>query len=133
MSKLQMIFFGYLDSCTDRAGLDYQDNNWRAEYFHKPGLIGIFASEHKAPGKMFAHFFPYDPDSPFQKRLRTSVGDLTIDGDIYTMTTKNSIYTFIRDDLALSETEKAVLFANSYLNSNTLTPDPDSGKDGSPN
>ena len=133
MSKLQRIFFGYLDSCTDRDGLEYQDNNWRAEYFHKPGLIGIFASEHKAPGKLYAHFFPYEPDSPFQKRLRTSVGDLTIGGDIYTMTTKNSIYSFIRDDLALSETEKAVLFANSYLNPNTLTPDTDSGKDGSLN
>ena len=61
------------------------------------------------------------------------MGDLTIGGDIYTMTTKNSIYSFIRDDLALSETEKAVLFANSYLNPNTLTPDTDSGKDGSLN
>ena len=129
MSKLQRIFFGYLDSCTDRDGLEYQDNNWRAEYFHKPGLIGIFASEHKAPGKLFAHFFPYNNDSPFQKRLRTSVGDLTIDGDIYIMTTKNSIYSFIRDDLALSETEKAVLFANSYLNPNVITCYTDSGQE----
>ena len=129
MSKLQRIFFGYLDSCTDRDGLEYQDNNWRAEYFHKPGLIGIFASEHKAPGKLFAYFFPYEPDLPFQKRLRTSVGDLTIDGDIYTMTTKNSIYSFSSDDLALSETEKAVLFANSYLNPNVITCYTDSGQE----
>jgi hypothetical protein len=133
MSKLEILIIGYLDLCADKNGTEYPERDWRAEYLHKPGLIGIFASEHKAPGKRFAHFYPYEPDSPFQKRLRTSVGDLTIGGDIYTMTTKNSIYSFIRDDLALSETEKAVLFANSYLNPNTLTPDPDSGKDGSPN
>ena len=129
MSKLQRIFFGYLDSCTDRDGLEYQDNNWRAEYFHKPGLIGIFASEHKAPGKLFASCFPSDPDMTFQKLLRTSVGDLTIDCDIYTMTTKNSIYSFSSDDLALSETEKAVLFANSYLNPNVITCYTDSGQE----
>jgi hypothetical protein len=57
------------------------------------------------------------------------VGDLTIDEDGYnmTITTKNSIYSFTRDDMALSEVEKVVLFENSYLNTNTLTCYTDSG------
>jgi len=129
MSKLEILIIGYLDLCADKNGTEYPERDWRAEYLHKPGLIGIFASEHKAPGKRFAHFYPYEPDSPFQKRLRTSVGDLTIDDDGYnmTITTKNSIYSFTRDDMALSEVEKVVLFENSYLNTNTLTCYTDSG------
>ena len=70
MSKLEILIIGYLDLCADKNGTEYPESDWRAEYLHKPGLIGIFASEHKAPGKMFAHFFPYDPDSPFHALLR---------------------------------------------------------------
>ena len=74
-----------------------QDNEawkWRKEYENFSGVICVYQSQRKKPGK---HFIIIVNDE--LSYLRTSVGDLKYEGDMLTLVTDNSKYTFkIIDD-----------------------------------
>lgn len=93
--KYLMSFAGILDAVTDKSGAPYPPDDWRCAYLHLPGSCAVYQSEHKAPGKVYLCFLPYEPRNPMQRYLRTSAGLLTVGADRWTMTTHNSIYSIL--------------------------------------
>lgn len=88
-------------------GIDYSSkNDWRSAYCSLSGLIAVFESERKAPGKKFIYFFPKGSAGQQQEWLQTSLGDLQIIDDIYMIVTRNSKYIFRRDDDIFTPEEK---------------------------
>ena len=79
----------------------YPETDWRSAYVGPVGLVAVYESEHKAAGKKFACFFPDMPDQFTQDWLRTSAGELRVEEETYTITTRNSSYVFVRDEEAL--------------------------------
>ena len=65
------------------------ERNWRKEYEGFCGIMHIYQSQHKCPGKHFIVI--YDIELNY---LKTGAGDLIEDGNRITLTTKNSTYTF---------------------------------------
>ena len=92
------------------------------------GLVAVYESEHKAAGKKFACFFPDMPDQFTQDWLRTSAGELRVEEETYTITTRNSSYVFVRDEEALPGENKVLLFLNTGI-----VPQPVSEDEGSEN
>ena len=62
---------------------------WRKAYEGFYGIMHIYQSQHKCPGKYFIVI--YDIEFNY---LKTGAGDLTEHDGRLTLTTKNSIYTF---------------------------------------
>ena len=110
--KLLLIFFGKLKGCSTKDGVPYPEADWRTRYVGRSGLIKVYGSEHTAAGKKNVFFYPDDPDSLVQEWLGTSAGDLQVEEDVFTLTTENSRYVFVRDDDSLPEENKTVLLLN---------------------
>ena len=90
MAKLIKKGFGKLVSVepndTQKAGKAW---GWRKKHEGFFGIINLYQSERKHPGKYFIGI--YDIDLQY---LKTSAGDLTTDGNRMTLTTNNSKYIF---------------------------------------
>ena len=116
--KLLFTFFGRLEKCADKDENPYPETDWRSAYVGMPGLIVVYESERKAAGKKFIYFFPDfsdDLDWLAQDWLRTSSGELRVEEETYTITTRNSTYVFVRDDDALPEENKLLLCLNTGI------------------
>lgn len=113
--KLSFAFFGRLEECSDKDGVPYTEADWRSAYAGLPGLIAVYESERKAPGKRFAYFFPDQSDWDVQDWLRTSAGELQVEDKTYTITTINSRYVFVMDEGALSEGNRLLLCLNTGI------------------
>ena len=113
--KLLFTFFGRLEKCADKDGNPYPETDWRSAYVGPVGLVAVYESEHKAAGKKFACFFPDMPDQFTQDWLRTSTGELRVEEETYTITTRNSSYVFVRDEEALPGENKVLLFLNTGI------------------
>lgn len=113
--KLLFTFFGRLEKCADKDGNPYPETDWRSAYVGPAGLVAVYESEHKAAGKKFACFFPDMPDQFTQDWLRTSAGELRVEEETYTITTRNSSYVFVRDEEALPGENKVLLFLNTGI------------------
>ena len=70
------------------SDMPYKIWNWREECVALKGILFIFESEKKYPGKYFIRFMNSEYD------LITGCGDIATEGDIITLTTQNSIYKF---------------------------------------
>ena len=68
-----------------------QERNWRKEFEGFCGVMHIYQSQHKSPGKHYIVI--YDIAKNY---LKTGTGDLVECKNRITLTTKNSIYTFER-------------------------------------
>lgn len=88
--------YGILSSIKDSNGCEYPKDDWRISYKNLFGIIHVYVSEKKDPGKNIIYFYPEDLDRPVPERrwLSTSVGTYQCDGNMLVCTTKNSIYTF---------------------------------------
>ena len=113
--KLLFTFFGRLEKCADKDGNPYPETDWRSAYVGPAGLVAVYESEHKAAGKKFACFFPDMPEQFTQDWLRTSAGELRVEEETYTITTRNSSYVFVRDEEALPGENKVLLFLNTGI------------------
>ena len=113
--KLLFTFFGRLEKCADKYRNPYPETDWRSTYVGPVGLVAVYESEHKAAGKKFACFFPDMPDQFTQDWLRTSAGELRVEEETYTITTRNSSYVFVRDEEALPGENKVLLFLNTGI------------------
>ncbi len=60
---------------TDLDGNPISD--WHDEYLDTTGLLCIYESEHKAPGKKFVYYYPNEPDAPMQRYFNSVSGELT--------------------------------------------------------
>ena len=65
--------------CTDHDGNPARD--WTQNYLQTPGLLCIYESMKKYPGKKFIYFYPNEPDSDEQRYFHSSCGDLTQEGN----------------------------------------------------
>ena len=63
--------------------------NWRKDYVGEPGCLSIFESIKTYPGKRFVYMNCY-----FFGDLTTTCGEIVINGNLLTITTKNSRYEF---------------------------------------
>ena len=78
------------------------------------GMILIFESVNKTPGKHFVYFYPNYPDSINQKYFHTSIGDLDIDDKRCSISTQNTEYVFELDESLVSESDKELLLLNVF-------------------
>ena len=102
MARFKDCFFGKLVSAEDRYHKQpYRD--WRTDFVGQEGLIVLFESEHKAPGKVFFHMLV-----GVGKWMDCTVGDWEPGGEKDTILTQNSIYTFFFQH-NLSKEEKRIL------------------------
>lgn len=111
MAKLIKFTFGYLDTICNSAGSPYPDDNFRSAHCGIPGLIALYQSEHRAPGKQFITFFPYE-SGVAQRYLKTSVGNFEEQNSSMRMITAHSSYSFHADPDCLTDLEKKVLCLN---------------------
>ena len=90
MTELIKIQYGRVVSVEPRnPSVISQAWNWRKEFEGFCGVMHIYQSQRKNPGKHFIVIYDIE-----QNHLKTSAGDLTDNGNRITLTTKNSIYTF---------------------------------------
>lgn len=102
MARFKDYFFGNLISAVERYDKQsYRD--WRTDFVGKEGLIILYESEHKAPGKVFFHMLV-----GVGGWMHCTVGDWEPGGEKDTIITRNSIYTFSRQH-NLNKEEKRIL------------------------
>ena len=85
-----------------------------ADYIGLEGLILIWESQKKDPGKAFVHFYPYEDDM-MQRYLITSLGELVNDGKTIIVHTKHSTYVFDLEQVSLDEEKRNELLVNVLL------------------
>ena len=66
-----------------------EDWGWRKKYEGFYGIMNLYQSQRKYPGKYFIVIYDVE-----LKYLKTGAGDLITDGNQITLTTKNSKYIF---------------------------------------
>ena len=67
--------------------------DWHDKYIGLKGILRIYESERKAPGKIFIYFYPSEPDYPEQRYFHSSLGILDIENGFLILKT-NHIYRF---------------------------------------
>lgn len=112
MAKLVNVTYGYVEAVSTADGNQYPSDDFRSNYYDVPGMIVVYESIRKAPGKCFAYFFPFEQDDLMQRYLRTSLGELVQDDKIMTVSTKNSIYKFRIEEDCLTEEQKIITQVN---------------------
>lgn len=112
MAQLVRLTYGYVESVDDIDGNPYPTDDFRSDYYDVPGIIAVYKSKRKAPGKRFAYFFPNEPDSTNQRYLRTSLGEMEESGTKITVRTTRSVYKFRIEENCLSQEEKDILEIN---------------------
>ena len=90
MAELIKKQYGRVVSVEPRNPSEISQNwNWRKEFEGFCGIMHFYESQHKCPGKHFIVIYDIE-----QNYLKTGAGDLIVQGNSITLTTKNSIYTF---------------------------------------
>lgn len=103
---------GMLVSITDQND---NEENWQKEYLNLSGVMLIFRSEKKSPGKHFIEFFPYE-DSPMQRYMKIAIGDIEMKDDYMTLKTAYGSYCFLVSDNLLEESMKREIIMNIMVN-----------------
>ena len=70
------------------SDMPYKIWNWREECVTLKGILFIFESEKKSPGKYFIRFMNSEYD------LITGCGEATFEDNAIALTTRNSVYEF---------------------------------------
>lgn len=71
------------------SDMNYEEWKWREEYINFQGILSIWESIEKFKGQHYISF-----NDLMGNYLRTGYGKYTINNNIITMTTRNSIYKF---------------------------------------
>ena len=101
MAKLISKHFGIITSIQPTEWVEnLEEWAWRKNYENFLGIIYIYRSQRKNPGQYFLSAYGLDLDC-----LTTGIGELTCDGEMLTLKTRNSIYTvrLIYTDKKVSE------------------------------
>ncbi|MBO4373903.1 MAG: hypothetical protein J5829_02240 [Lachnospiraceae bacterium] len=97
---------------TDPEGNPLSD--WHDEYLGLEGMLCIYESEHKAPGKKFIYFYPNEPDSEMQRYFNSISGELSRSGNRIILEADNR-YEFEEGDF-LSKEDRELLWLNVFMN-----------------
>ncbi len=103
MSKLLEVKNVKLTGIYDPGGNETDD--WQNEYLDLIGLLCIYESLTKAPGKKYFYFYPNEPDNPMQRYLHSSLGDFNQRDKTITFISKNHIYVFAECDILSNNTQ----------------------------
>lgn len=114
MARLEACLFGMLESCCHADGTPYSKGNFRTVHEGQTGLLKVYVSERKTPGKKFIYFFPNAPQNIFQNYLHSSTGNLKQNGNLIVLTTENSEYRFRIEPMSVSEGDKRILLSNTF-------------------
>lgn len=88
-------------------------SDWHDLYLGLEGMLCIYESEHKAPGKNFIYFYPNEPDTDSQRYFNSISGELTEIGNKLVLETDHR-YEFEIGDF-LSKDDKELLWLNIIL------------------
>lgn len=114
MSKFIEFKYGYFKKCENKKTVEKKIDV--KEFINKAGLIAVFESEKKMPGKRFIYFCPNEPNATFQRYFATTPGEIEeIDGKLL-IETMHSIYTFKLDEDGVSKSDKDLLVLNFITN-----------------
>ena len=89
MPELVKKYYGRVLTIISRGTIEESEWSWRTIFIGLRGVINVYESEKKFPGKPFIYMKGTDA------YIRTGIGEMTQNGDIITFTTKNSIYKFL--------------------------------------
>ncbi len=87
-------------------------DDWHSEYIGTAGMLCIYISEHKAPGKKFVYYYPNEADESAQRYFYTLAGELTESDNLIILDTDHR-YIFEEGD-CVSECDAALLMMNIY-------------------
>lgn len=88
MPKLIKKYYGRILSVESKGTIEEGEWSWRPIFVGLRGVINIYESEIKDPGKHFIYIKGTDD------YLRTGLGIMTEEDKIITLSTKNSVYKF---------------------------------------
>ncbi len=89
-------------------------NDWHDEYMNCAGMLCIYESENKAPGKKFIYFYPNEPDNDEQRFFNSLAGTLT-ETDTEIIIEEEHRYVFEKGDY-VSEDDFELLWLNVFAN-----------------
>ena len=89
-------------------------NDWHDDYMNCAGMLCIFESENKAPGKKFIYFYPNEPDNDEQRFFNSLAGAFT-ETDNEIMIEEEHRYVFEKGDY-VSEDDFELLWLNVFAN-----------------
>lgn len=89
-------------------------SDWHDEYIDTAGMLCIYESEHKAPGKKFIYFYPNEPDNDSQRYFNSTAGELTESGNMLILESGHR-YAFEQGDF-VSEEDFELLWLNVFAN-----------------
>ncbi|MBE5870605.1 MAG: hypothetical protein E7294_05035 [Lachnospiraceae bacterium] len=99
---------------TDLNGNPIIDRHYR--YIGLAGMLCIYESEHRAPGKHFVYFYPNEPYSSEQRWFNTISGELIETGNkIYVETGERYVFEVGN---YMSEDDRVLLWLNVFCNWN---------------
>ncbi len=88
-------------------------SDWHDEYLGLPGMLCIYESEHKAPGKRFVYFYPNEPDTDGQRYFNSLPGKMK-EVDDTLLLEADHLYKFEMGDF-VSEEDKLLLVLNVFV------------------
>ena len=106
MAQFETAYYATLTEVTDPCGKD-REEEWRKRHFGY-GLLILFKSEYKMPGKTFVCFYKEAPGELIPPYFRTSPGEQKIQGNNLFLTTRNSCYTFRLEQLIPESKQKKI-------------------------
>ena len=97
-------FVGYTEMNGDQV------HDWHDTYMNTSGLLCVYESERKAPGKKFVYYFPNEPEEGFQRYFNSVSGEFTKTDDVITLEDSHRLVFEVGD--FVPEDEKKVLQLN---------------------
>ncbi len=89
-------------------------NDWHDDYMNCAGMLCIYESEHKAPGKKFIYFYPNEPENNNQRWFNSTSGTLT-ETDNELIVESGHRYVFAKGDF-VSQEDFELLWLNVFAN-----------------
>lgn len=77
------------ESAEKISDMEYAEWKWREQYLGYQGELYLFESVHLFPGKRYLHF------TDRHEYIKTGIGEYVINENKITLTSRNSIYTFL--------------------------------------
>ena len=88
-------------------------DDWHRDFLGLEGMLCIYESEHKAPGKRFVYFYPNEPGAQMQRYFNSTSGEVSETRNKLILTT-NHRYVFSIGDY-MSEEDRELLLLNVFI------------------
>ena len=89
-------------------------SDWHDDFIDTVGMLCIYESEHKAPGKKFIYYYPNEPDSETLRYFNSTPGEISESGNMLILESGHR-YTFEQGDF-VSDSDFELLWLNVFAN-----------------